>query len=579
MEKIIIDGNETSKLFGINYDKSNNISFYKRLRDLTEQQRINLVKEKKLVEVSFSDKLFNKFNDEVYTALRKRDSNHYLLEQLEENWGFWLKRQQDNMSSVIGRNRILRDFETFKSQQIEQYLSGRPTNNPIYQIQMAHGALGKDNSYDESIMLLEQVISADDPFIFAGHYYLAYAYLRKNLSGKAKDDPKLSTGAHRHLSIAKLYLEDVIIAQLQAIQLVLGTKSTGTPLARQINNKIELLNHQLNYINNAIQFLENNINGKRIITAGATKTFDQFYPPDKEPKSEIMELNRLGSLNLYTIDAKNPPQDVLSSVVVTIVGIGQTIFGTMLAIATAGQRGVGLIVGGIQDIYNGANSVLKGEGVDLGDYFKAKAIEIAMDLISDRIADKLSSSSKVINDSAKKLTTKQILKEVGIRVGTRLASEQLVKVTVKELTKHTLKKAIGGEIKKAVATIKARLGNPRIAEALENIYAIDCFYQGRYGRHLSTKVSDYLNKRTNELETIATALITSTLSKAVGKSGNTAGSVIINAASTGVEVARALDKIQDIADDFCDYMEHIILQLESSLPANRDILKRLVSFS
>jgi len=446
---------------------------------------------------------------------------------------------------------------------------------------MAHSVLGNNNSYDTSITLLEKVISSDDPYHFAGHYYLAYAYLRKNFGGKGKNVPELSNGAHRHLSIAKVYLEEVIIAQLQAMQLVLGTKSTGTPLATQISNKIELLNHQLNYINNALEFIERNNDGKKILTAGSTtKTFDQFYPPENVPTSEIRELNRLGSLNLFTIDAKNPPQDVLSSVVVTLIGVGQVVFGVMTAIATGGQRGVGLIVGGLQDVYQGASSALKGEGIDLGGYFKAKAIEIGIALISDRIVDKFTGSSKLIEKGVtqpvRNLTTKQVLKEVGIRVGTRLASDQLIKVTVKKLSKTILKKAIGGEIKDAVATIKARLSRPQISQALENIYAIDTLYQGRFGRELSRRLAEFLNKRSSELQTIATAVISSTLSKAAEKSGSTTGAVILNTASTGVNVAIALDKIKELADDFCDYMEETILQTENSLPENKDIIKRLV---
>ena len=573
--RLIINGAELAKMFGVEYKESDSVSFFKRLRDLTEQQRIGEVKDKRLKEVLFSDKLFGKFNKEIYQPLKSHNNNRFLLEQLEENWGFWLKQQEKRLKTDTGRQEILVEYERFKPQQIEQYKSGRATNNPIYQIQLAHSVLGKDDKYDESIMLLEKIISSDDPYHFAGHYYLAYAYLRKNFGGKGKNVPELSNGAHRHLSIAKVYLEEVIIAQLQAMQLVLGTRSTGTPLAAQISNKIELLNHQLNYINNALEFIESNNDGKKILTAGSeSKTFDQLYPPENAPKSEIRELNRLGSLNLYTIDAKKPPQDIAASVLVTVIGAGQVIFGAMLAIATAGQRGVGMIIGGLNDIYTGANAVLKGEGIDLGNYFKQKAIEIGIDLISDRIADKFSSISKA--ETARKLTTTQVLKEVGTRVGTRIAADQLIKYTVNELTKHTLKKAIGGEIKDAAKTIKTRLSRPETLQALENIYAIDNFYQGRYGRELSNRISEFLNKRSNELQTIATAVITSSLTKAVGKTGNTAGAVVVNTASKGVEVAIALDKIKELADDFCDFIEPIILQTEQSLPENKDILKRLV---
>ena len=43
-----------------------------------------------------------------------------------------------------------------------------------------------------------------------------------------------------------------------------------------------------------------------------------------------------------------------------------------------------------------------------------------------------------------------------------------------------------------------------------------------------------------------------------------------------MQIASAIDKIQGIADEFCDHMERAILEAAKGLPGNREIIKHMV---
>ncbi|PCJ23386.1 MAG: hypothetical protein COA94_08340, partial [Rickettsiales bacterium] len=501
--RLVLNGAEEASKLSLEADSSANTDSYKAIRDLSEKIRLAEVKEVRLPKISFEDRLFERFNQEIYQHLRTTEENRYKLAQLEESWGFWLKDlmvSHKNSENPETQSAAYLEFEAFKQEQIALYNSDVATSNPIYQIQMGHSRLGRNNSYDESIRLLEQVAKPEDPYSFAGHYYLAYAYLRKNLAGKAKNDQGLVAAAYRHMHIAKSHLEEVIIPQLQSMQLLLGTNSAGSPISTQITNKVDLFNHHLSYINHALKFIESS-NPKNIMTVGKTKRFEEFYAEGQAPMSEIRELNSLGAMQLYELDAKKPPKNILTSVVVIIIGVAQVAVGTMMAMASGGTLGIGLIASGLGDMYQGINAALKGEGIHLGEYFKAKAIEFAINVISQGIADKLRPAAKagaVVKKGAE-LSTGQLLFKIGTRVGMRLAADQVVVLATKELSRGALKKAINRAIRSARRELESRLSSPRIAAHLENMLAIDNLYNRKYSRQLSSAARDFFTRRSSEL--------------------------------------------------------------------------------
>ena len=515
-------------------------------------------------------------------------ANIYKLEQLEENWGFWLRDQKSNIEDSAMYDKILAEFEKFKTEQIGIYNSQAPTHNPAYQIQMAHFKLGDGNGYDETIRLLEAITSFDDPYSFAGNYYLAYAYLRKNLGGKAsknggaENKPEFIAKAFENLAQAQHYVEDVLITQLQALQLFLGVELNGSELEQQLFNKIDLLNIQLNYIKNALQYLQSHVGGKNIITIGGNKKhLKDFFDSDKAPKLEIQELHRLGVHDLYELDAKKPPKDLLSSAVVVIVGLGQVILGTMAALATGGVIGISSIVSGLQDVYSGIDSIIKGEGVDLKAYFKQKAINIAIDLVSDFVANKFIPMKGMQAINA--LSTTQVLKQIGVKIGMKLLTDQAVKVAVKELSKTLLKKSINGEIKKATRLIEERLNASPTKDYFENICVVDNLYKNKnYTRSINDQVGYFFSVNKEEIELIVSEVVSATVSKTIANAGGSgivgAGArIALESTSTGVQVARTADKIGKIAGSFSSHMSSKIIEVGSRLPSNKEILVKITS--
>ncbi len=168
------------------------------------------------------------------------------------------------------------------------------------------------------------------------------------------------------------------------------------------------------------------------------------------------------------------------------------------------------------------------------------------------------------------MTTGAVLKKVGLEVGRQLLQEQAVKVMTKELTKGLLKKAVGGEIKKADEIITTRLGSKKVAGQLHNIVAMDLFLgQNNYNQQVQREVGYFLNSRSHELASIAMRFA----SAAAGT--GTVGAVVSTVTSVG-SMAISLEEIITIAEDFCAHMESKISEIESSLPSFADLLAKKI---
>ena len=77
-------------MLGIEYQAETSLAEYKAIRDIFEQKNLDDVKLKRLARIEFQDKLFQRFNKEVYQFLRGKDPDKNKLLQLEDHWGFWL---------------------------------------------------------------------------------------------------------------------------------------------------------------------------------------------------------------------------------------------------------------------------------------------------------------------------------------------------------------------------------------------------------------------------------------------------------------------------------------------------------
>jgi hypothetical protein len=385
--KLIIDGTSATKSLGLEYKKEATIEQYKQSRDIIEKGRLYEIQDEKLEKIDFNDNLFTKFNNEIYQPLKLRDNNQFKLEQLEELWGLWLHKELGDDDAKFNKSKIENSFGIFKKDMLKRYSDNNSLiENQAYLTQIGHRDLS--SNLDQSIKSLNRATELDDSFSYGAHYNLAYAYLRKNFSGKEKEDTALTNLANQHLQTAKYQIESIAMPQLQIMQMALGNSINGSELGQQIAIKIDLLQRQVSYMDNAISFIQEKADGKKIMKMKSTILMDDLFAPGKVPLKEIREMNRFGVIQLYEIEAKNPPKDRLTGAIVTVLGIAQTIVGVMSAIASGGTAkfAIDLISGGIKDIYQGIKSALKGEGIDLGQYFKDKAIEFAVALVSNKFS-------------------------------------------------------------------------------------------------------------------------------------------------------------------------------------------------
>ncbi len=132
--KLIIKKSEVEKL-GINSD---NFKEIKNVRDLKEEDRIKQIKEVKILELKFQDRLFEHFST-LYRRLKKEDQSEgeyqYALDDLKEFWAFWLEKKNFKGQALVEKNPE-EEFKNFESEAYET-IAGEIKFNPYYSIQQA----------------------------------------------------------------------------------------------------------------------------------------------------------------------------------------------------------------------------------------------------------------------------------------------------------------------------------------------------------------------------------------------------------------------------------------------------------
>lgn len=132
--KLMIKKSEVEKL-GINSD---NFKEIKSVRDLKEEERIKQIKEVKILELKFQDRLFEHFSS-LYRRLKKEDKSEgeyqYALDDLKEFWAFWLEKKNFKGLELADKSPE-EEFKDFESKAHET-IAGEIKFNPYYSIQQA----------------------------------------------------------------------------------------------------------------------------------------------------------------------------------------------------------------------------------------------------------------------------------------------------------------------------------------------------------------------------------------------------------------------------------------------------------
>lgn len=153
----------------------------KKLRDESEQERIDKIKEEKLNELNFNDALFAKFL-KLYVQLKEDNEDDmgfsFVLQDLKEYWAFWLEKKQfkgehfKGLDSAALEKRVEEEFDLFKNNNTtSSIMSGVITHNPYYSIKQAESYLENDDKIDQALKSLEHAINmSENPEILYSAY-------------------------------------------------------------------------------------------------------------------------------------------------------------------------------------------------------------------------------------------------------------------------------------------------------------------------------------------------------------------------------------------------------------------------
>ncbi|XP_055523905.1 uncharacterized protein LOC129717778 [Wyeomyia smithii] len=128
--KLVVKQSEVDKL-GLD---SNRMLHIKRVRDEKEALRVRHIRDVKVKELEFQDKIFEQFSI-LYRQLKAKDQSdgdyQYVLDDLKEFWAFWLEK-----NDFLGSTDPAKEFNRFRSE-AAQTIAGVIWFNPFYSIQQA----------------------------------------------------------------------------------------------------------------------------------------------------------------------------------------------------------------------------------------------------------------------------------------------------------------------------------------------------------------------------------------------------------------------------------------------------------
>jgi len=564
-----------------------NPKLYRSYRDEIEQIRLERSKNGKAKSLEFEDSLFHRFNAEIYQPLKKRENNAQKLLQLEDLWGFWLVGQQLNPEKISceqTRAKIEENFGKLKQDLLDRYGSISIMENPAYMTNYVLNKLGVDSSYGEPIDLLDKPERFDPSYSYQMHNLKAYSHLRHNATLKdTGDGPKWQQDniikAAEHLHIASEQIENVVMPQLQSSLLLLGPESNNSPLYKQLDNKIRLLDTALQNLKENEKFIRNNI-GQKVTVKIANHSLQSYESlfKDRISYKDINELANFGMSFLYRADSQPYSRDHLTGSVVALAGIAQVVVGALVAIGSAGfaaEFGISLAVGGVGDIINGVNSALKGEAINLSNWLEGKGIELAVSLAMAGISSAVSKGGKVANVAAEgtKITTKTLSPAMfGVALGKRIATSYIVEYATGKM-KNAAARPIKAEVKRLEAAISQSLKAPEVNRQMQEICMIDSLNRpGGHKQQFQKQVLSVIDRKSNQFAGIAQNLLTHTMSKAVSSS---TASAAITVASTAYSVAKGADDI----DELKDYLLSGISSSANSVRKELPDVERLLEYS
>ena len=581
-------GNKGSAELIVHNTMGANLNDLKKLRDINEEQNVSTTKTDLLEKINFEDELFQRFNYEVYQQLKIIDPNKQKLMQAEDLWGFWLSRIKKtyDINKVEGRNSIEQAFQEFKIDIFEKYGDKNCYNimvNPAYLTNIAINKLGVNGNYTLPCDLLKQAAQLDDNFSYQAHYLGAYSTLRDcNSNGTSKgateDRANKAGQALFHFENALHQIENIAMPQLQSAILSLGAESEGTPLAKQIDNKLRLLTTTQSNITKNIAYLrDHNDPGKSKIKVAddSLQFYNELFRGIVSQK-DIEEYANFGMQHIFDVTSQKLDKDHFSGTLVAIIGIAQVIVGVVVAVGSAGfaaEFGIGPAVGGLGDVVAGMRHALKGQSVDMKQWATSKGIDLAVNLITAGISSKINAAkvAKAEKITGIKVAVEELtLRQVGYAIGKRLVTTELVKFAVTGIERMAAK-PIKGAQKDLEFKIRQLFQEQENKQNLREMIVIDMLNPKFHGYipQLQRQIDNLLDQKEDRFTSIAQSILTHTLTSSV-KSSSLANSSNISTAiqigSIGLTVGSGFAAIEELESILVSEIPSQIHQVHNTLP-------------
>lgn len=594
------------------------IDIIKQRRNAVETLRIQDIEERLLPKIKLEDEMFTQFSRLTH-KMRSSEDNIYKLRQLEEHWGLWFKETSNllelqDISSKIPHDEILENFKVFKRDMETRYFDGNSImQNHVYLTQEGVSKLGEHNSYDASVELLKKATTLAGEYGFAAHYNLAYAYFRQNGENIKKNDMRLVENGINHLNEALMQLDGVIIPQLHMMQIFIGEESNNSDLSMQIATKLNLHKLQSEYIRNAIVKTQDGLERGKIIVVNNRDTkpvFALLGQSPSNPSEEVLELNRYGVAQLFTLDAKNPPKDIMSAIGMTIIGISQFVVGALVTVCTGGaatSMGVSMMLSGAQDLYKGVRVGMGKDIINWSDYWVNKGISYAVSFVSmgwdnfkaglnaikeqvGRIAEAgknfltntastvmgKQAASQIVTSTVQKganttftgimseFIAKEGMSKVVMEVGRSIALQNLTNVVAKEIA-NSLDETKEDIRENSYKQIMNTLTSEPNATRLNRLITIDRMMGNhRYVSEIKKAANELLAPKIDRITQLAKQLSTAAMTGMASRSNNITTQIGVKVISTGFQMAEAAKEIKNLLADFCDDLTVRIAAIEHS---------------
>lgn len=394
-----------------------------------------------------------------------RNWGRYERKALEERWGLWLSTALHERNTVDEQAAVAQ-LEDLFSQINADAQADRLVQNPYFYVLKGNQHL-KEKKYTAAVEVYDRAIAQDPAHSVNARYNKAHALLAP------KENKSNQAAAKRELQAAKVLLAASYKPNLLSVNALVG-QAAGPHLYEHVQNQIDILSQQENYIEAAIKVIETAQDKGWEVELKDKELADVFEDAagDRQPAIDKAAVN--GLTHLFTITEKEPTP-WWSICAVALIGLVQIAAGVLVTACTAGLSGSGLIGEGVSDLITSGIAAIQGK-FSWVEWGIQKAISVAISLASSgwnavkQGCKNLKNAFKSVGVLATQLGKEGLnvaAKQVGLALGKGIAKE-----AVMALANYGAEKTLVADLEQQIAekaekTItQALCNNPLVQAAL-----------------------------------------------------------------------------------------------------------------